>query len=102
MTAEGARMKANGGRMAAEVGRMTAKGRTKKLEAVLMFSEDRPPTENQYQERKESWKFYLIANDRKINGKIIFFSLNKVAILKGKRMSIAAIQDPLPNILVYS
>jgi hypothetical protein len=57
MTAEGGRMTAKGGRMAAEVGRMTAKGRTKKLEAVLMFSEDRPPTENQYQERKESWEF---------------------------------------------
>jgi len=61
MTAKEGRMTAKGERMAAEVGRMTAiKGRTKKLEAVLMFSEDRPPTENQYQERKESWEFILL------------------------------------------
>jgi hypothetical protein len=57
MTAEGGRMTAKGGRMTADGARMTAKGRTKKLEAVLMFSEERPPTENQYQERKASRKF---------------------------------------------
>jgi hypothetical protein len=80
---------------------MTAKGRTKKLEAVLMFSEDRPPTENQYQERKEIWEFISLSMTGNEREKKFLFSLSKTAILIGKITSIAAIRDPLPNILVY-